>query len=263
MKIYIDVGHGGNDPGAVGQYEGFSITEKELNLIQANILEDMLQQYEGVETLKSRLTNDLSALYDADGIDHSAYRCNLWGGPEYPGGKVDLMISVHNNAATGSAVGYDVIHSVTQPSDLSEVIGREYEAIGRPKHAVFSRENDGGSDYYGIIRETINDHTRSIIIESVFVDNLSEVETWIWDVDTGKYRMDKIRQLMTAVTKGIAKFFNLVLKAPQPTVPADDAPLAKIRSIAVAVEEIKGDNMIVEITINGHLRTVTVPIKEA
>lgn len=265
MKIYIDVGHSGLDPGAVGNYDGYTIIERDLNLVQANILREMLLGYEGVEVLQSRLTNDLSAPNDADGINGSSYRCNLWGTDVY-GAPVDLMVSVHNNAATGTARGYDVIHSISQSADLAEFIGSEYETIGRPKHAIFTRIGAGGLDYYGIIRQTVNEQTRSIIIESVFIDNPGEVKAWIWDEDTGAYRMDQITRLMRAVCDGIVKFYGLKAKLGANVPIIEDGKIEpkpikpfSISSVNVAFDRIEGDKAVIEIVINGHIRMIDVP----
>jgi N-acetylmuramoyl-L-alanine amidase len=185
MKIFLDVGHGGSyDRGAVGSYNGYQIIERDLNLIQADILREMLLGYENVEVLQSRLTNDGSAEYDAIGIDASAYRCNLWSGPEY-GKPVDLMISVHNNAFNGNSKGHVLLTSLRKSNELAFIISDKYEAAGQPCRGIFyvTYENQWhnavrnkpapskSADFHGIIRQTVNETTDSIIIESVFADS--------------------------------------------------------------------------------------------
>lgn len=265
MKIYIDVGHGGKDPGAVGDFGSYKIIERDINLIMACRLQSELEQYEGVQTLLSRTTNNLSAPYDADGIDGSAYRCRLWGGPEY-GGPVNLMVSMHNNASGGSgaAFGYDVIYSVMQSNALVEMIGAEFERIGRPKHAIFARRGDSGLDYFGILRDTITNDTTSIIVESAFIDNRKEVEKWIWDPEKGAYRMDKLAMLVGAIVEGIVKHFGLKRKAapPEPAPAPRPAPVWKgLERLSVALDRIEGSTAVFEVSINGRIHIVNHPIE--
>lgn len=252
MKIYIDCGHGGADPGAVSVVNGRTIHERDLNLIMAKTLQAFLDKYTGVQTLLSRQTNDLTAEYDANGIDGSAARCNLWG--TYNSEPVDLMVSVHNNASgTGQARGYDVIHSMHQSDALARAIGAELDLIGRPKHAIFSREGANGMDYFGIIRQTITNQTASIIVESVFIDNYEDVR---WAVtDKGEWDMIGISKLMLAVARGIAKFFGLVqdsTPAPQPMPePKPVKSWGGIKRVNLEVDRMEGTMAVIIVTING------------
>lgn len=78
-KIYIDPGHGGSDPGAVG----FGVREAAVNLIVAKLLQDELAR-QGHAVKMSRTEDTLKTL---------AVRCreaNTWG--------ADIVISIHCNA---------------------------------------------------------------------------------------------------------------------------------------------------------------------
>ncbi len=50
MRVFIGVGHGGTDSGAVGH-----LVEKEVNLVEALACKDFLEMH-GVEVLMSRTT---------------------------------------------------------------------------------------------------------------------------------------------------------------------------------------------------------------
>ena len=251
-----------------------------------------------VEVLLSRRSFDGSVQFDAVGIEASAARCRLWSTPDY-GRPVDLMLSIHNNASgTGTAYGYGVIHSVAQPSALAFVLAEELDRIGRPRHAIFSREYMGAIfasvsgqqkadtrevDFFGIIRGTISNATTSVIVESVFVDNQAEVEQWIFDPGNGAYRMDKIRELMSAVFRAIVSFFKITTKPeatpepeplkPEPTTepkpvkpepkPVEPVPqpgrVPGMRKISVTYDRTEGKVDIYEVAIDGHITMVEVP----
>ena len=58
VKIYLDAGHGGSDPGAVGN----GLKEKDLTLILAKKVEAMLKDYQDVETKMSRIGDTYPSL---------------------------------------------------------------------------------------------------------------------------------------------------------------------------------------------------------
>ena len=87
VKVYIDPGHGGKDPGAVGN----GLKEKDLTLKIAKKIEAMLAGYNGVEVRLSRNSDiDVSLKQRTDDA-------NKW--------KADLLVSVHINA--GGGAGYE------------------------------------------------------------------------------------------------------------------------------------------------------------
>lgn len=275
MKIYIDVGHGGSDVGAVGNFEGYRIIERDLNLVMAFELEKELGKYKDVETLLSRRSNDLSVQFDANGIDGSASRCNLWG--TYNDQPVDLMVSVHNNGFNGKNFGHVLLTSLRHANELAFKISEQYSALGQPCMGIFYVTYSGKwipaarylnpqinePDFHGIIRQTVKPNiTDSIIIESMYVDNHEDVTHWVWDEGSGEYRMGRIRQLMEAVAKGIAKYYNLepVEVAPPAT---EVKPVWKgIQSSSVSFDRVEGDKAIVEVVINGHITMVELPLEK-
>ena len=82
MKVFIDPGHGGSDPGAVN--ESFGITEAFVNLDIAKRLQSILYA-RGYETMMSRTTDDFV------GLRERANMANNWG--------ANYFISVHSNAS--------------------------------------------------------------------------------------------------------------------------------------------------------------------
>ncbi|GHH97403.1 N-acetylmuramoyl-L-alanine amidase [Neobacillus kokaensis] len=95
MKLYLDPGHGGQDPGA----QGHGLNEKDLTLDIALKLQSILQnEYEEVEVKMSR-TSDITK-----GLSQRTSEANSWG--------ADYYLSIHINSAVSSAEGYeDYIYS--------------------------------------------------------------------------------------------------------------------------------------------------------
>ena len=84
MKIYLDPGHGGSDPGASGN----GLLEKDVTLAIALKINDiLLKEYAGAETRLSRTTDKTVTLQER--TDDA----NSWG--------ADLFVSIHTNAFDG------------------------------------------------------------------------------------------------------------------------------------------------------------------
>lgn len=95
MKICVDAGHGGTDPGAIGR-RPFTLREKDFTLQLALKLEEELTS-DGVEVIMVRRTNRTFSL---------AGRANF--ANTYA---ADLFISIHANAAANvAAEGMEVFH---------------------------------------------------------------------------------------------------------------------------------------------------------
>ena len=89
VKIFIDPGHGGKDPGAVG----LGLREKDLTLAISLKIRGILQkEYSDVEVRLSRTTDVFLSLGER------ARLANAWG--------ADLLLSIHINA-TPSGYGYE------------------------------------------------------------------------------------------------------------------------------------------------------------
>ena len=86
MRIFLDPGHGGNDPGAVGPT---GLRESSVALDVARALERLLAA--GIHTVDLSRDDDATAL----DLDTRARRSNAWG--------ADLFVSIHCNAATNRA----------------------------------------------------------------------------------------------------------------------------------------------------------------
>lgn len=207
MKVCIDPGHGGIDPGAIGVN---GRPEKETNLRVALLVEQELKN-RGIEVLMTRRDDRAIALSE---------RClmaNRWG--------TDIFVSLHADAGGGtSAKGHHAIHSIHSQPDKSGnklarlLIDQVTLATGqhpfpRGDNGVWFREskNYPGVDYYAVIRET---EIPAVILERGFLTNPEEApllfdENFLWKQAQGiaqaimLYFGLNIQEVATAMFKDI------------------------------------------------------------
>lgn len=146
--IYIDAGHGGSDPGAVGY-----IVEKDVALSIARYCDEYLRS-KGIATLMARNTDVYKSLND---------RVN-----EANRAKATYYVSIHLNAGRGD--GVETYHSIYRGvgEDLAENILNEIVKLGQNSRGVKTRRSSDGSDYYAVIRGT---NMPATIVEVAFVDH--------------------------------------------------------------------------------------------
>ena len=149
-KVFLGVGHGGSDPGAVGY-----LVEKDVNLTMALACRDFLVAY-GVDVKMSR-TKD-----EDDTVMQEVAECNAY--------DPDLAIDVHNNSGGGD--GFEVFHTIHGGTGktLAENIEKQVLKIGQNSRGVKTRQGNNG-DYYAFIRETV---APAVICEGVFVDTKAD-----------------------------------------------------------------------------------------
>ena len=145
-KVFIGVGHGGSDSGAVG-----CIVEKEANLAMALACRDYLTAH-GVEVRMSR-TKD-----EEDPINEEVRECNAY--------NPDLAIDVHNNSGGGD--GFEVFYTIHGGTGkvLAQNIEKQVIKIGQNSRGCKTRQGHRG-DYYAFVRDT---KCPAVICEGVFVD---------------------------------------------------------------------------------------------
>lgn len=180
-KVFLGVGHGGSDSGAV-KY----LVEKDVNLNMALACRDELVRH-GVEVCMSR-TKD-----ENDTLQQEIAECNAFA--------PDLAIDIHNNAGEGD--GAECYHSIVggMGKTLAQNIEAEIKKIGQNSRGCKTRVGAGGTDYYGFIRET---DCPAVIVEGVFVDNKADAA----QADTLKEQQD----FGAAIAKGALRTLNIACK---------------------------------------------------
>ena len=127
-KVFIGVGHGGSDPGAVGYLE-----EADVNLVMAKACRDYLEA-NGVKVKMSR-TKD-----ENDPISEEVRECNAF--------DPDLAVDVHNNSGGGD--GFEALH--THKGGVGKTLAKNIEAevkkIGQNSRGLKTRLNSDGNDYF-------------------------------------------------------------------------------------------------------------------
>ena len=186
-KVFLGVGHGGADPGAVGRFK-----EADLNLDVALACHNELVKY-GVEVVMSRTKDENDTL--AEEIQEAISTRPL------------LAIDIHHNAGAGD--GVEIFHSYGYAGDdaFAQNVLNEIIAIGQNSRGLKTKRIDGTNrDYFGFIRQ-IHEALGipSILVECAFVDS-KDVEI----VDTPAER----KAMGIAIAKGILKTLGVSTSEP-------------------------------------------------
>ncbi|MED4228224.1 N-acetylmuramoyl-L-alanine amidase [Neobacillus cucumis] len=185
MKLYLDPGHGGTDPGA----QGNGLNEKDVTLdIALKLRTILLNQYENIDIKMSR-TSDITK-----GLTERTNEANSWG--------ADYYLAIHINAGRGT--GYeDYIYSGLSDTSTSA----KYQDIIHAEVLKLNSLTDRGQKKanFHVLRES---HMPALLSENGFIDNahdaaLMKQSSWQQNVAQGH-------------ANGIAKAFNLPKKAVDP-----------------------------------------------
>lgn len=190
-KVYIGVGHGGSDSGAV-RY----LVEKDVNLKMALACCNYLKAA-GVDVKISRTTDKDSSIIE------KVNAANIWG--------ADLALDIHNNAGGGD--GAEVYHSIVGGTGkrLADNILSEFEKIGQNIRGAKTKQ-ENGTDYFGFIRLT---DMPAVITEAVFVDNAADAAQADTDIECVQFG--------EAIAKGILKTLGIADKVVRPNTPSKPA----------------------------------------
>ena len=152
-RVFIGVGHGGKDPGAV-KY----VKESEANLQMALGMKEELEQY-GITVGISRTREE------DDPLSEEIREANVF--------KPDIAVEVHNNAGGGD--GFEVYRQTgthaAQSLRLAQCIEARVKASGQKSRGVKTKLNASGTDYFGWCRQV---QCPAVLCEGFFVDNLAD-----------------------------------------------------------------------------------------
>lgn len=192
-KVFIGVGHGGSDPGAVAN--GFK--EKDINLVIALACQDELARH-GVLVKMSR-TKD-----EGETLTQVVNECNAY--------NPNLALDIHNNAGGGDGAEVFYHYNGGTGKTLANNILAEIVKIGQNSRGAKTKKNANGKDYYGFIRNTI---PPAVIVECAFLDNKKDLQ--IVDTKAEQIAMGK------AIAKGVLKTLG-VAYIPEKVEPVQTAP---------------------------------------
>lgn len=148
-KVYVGIGHGGSDPGAVGN--GFK--EKDLTLSIGKYCNERLKQY-GIETKISRISDVDSS------INSKASASNAF--------KADVCMDIHINAGGGNGSEVYYSHVSQNGKKLAQAIVDSTVKIGQNTRGIKTKLNASGDDYFGMIRLT---DAPAVLVECAFIDS--------------------------------------------------------------------------------------------
>ena len=178
IKVWLDAGHGGNDPGAVG-----FVREKDINLIISNGVGKFLENNYICKVGYTRKTDKAVSL---------AKRCedaNKWG--------ADLFVSLHSNA--GGGYGYeDFIHSSLSNTGATAKIRNEIHAVVARVWTDEDRRNRGKkkANFY-VLRNT---KMAAVLLENGFVDNRTDAAL----LQNSSFIAKLIRAVAVGIANGVA-----------------------------------------------------------
>lgn len=183
MKVFIGVGHGGSDPGAVAN----NTKEKDLNLSIALACRDELERH-GVSVKMSR-TKD-----ENDPLSEEIKECNAF--------SPDLAVDIHNNAGGGDGAEAFYHYGGGKSKTLADNILAEIVKVGQNSRGIKTRVNSQGKDYYGFIRST---NCPAVIVECAFVDNASDLKILATEGDR--------KSMGVAIAKGVLKTLGVEIQS--------------------------------------------------
>ena len=146
-KVFISVGHGGSDPGAVGN----GLQEKAINLRVALKVKEVLVAH-GFNVKMSREKDE------SDKVSDEVKECNAF--------NPDFTVSIHTNAGGGDGFEAYYYKGDNNGIKLSKLIEEEVKAIGQNSRGI----KDGSHLYY-----VKNTRAMCVLVELAFIDNKKDI----------------------------------------------------------------------------------------
>lgn len=158
-KVIVDAGHGGTDPGAIGN----NILEKDLNLRAAQYMYKRLQEL----NIPSVIIRDK----DENLPKNERIKRVL---NAYNNEPNTILISNHINAGGGE--GAEIVYALRNDATLAQMVLDNIGEQGQIKRSIYQRvlPENPSKDYYYIIRETGN--TEPLLVEYGFIDNKNDIQ---------------------------------------------------------------------------------------
>lgn len=180
VKLYLDVGHGGSDPGAIGN----GLKEKDLTLQISKKINDLLKNYEGITVKMSRSTDKTLSL------KQRTDEANKWG--------ANILLSIHINA--GGGTGFEsFIYNGNVSSNTVKYRDTIHNEIMKQLKGVRDRGKKRAN--FHMLRES---KMSAILTENMFIDTKK-------DADQLK-KQSFINKIAQGHVNGIVKLFNLKKK---------------------------------------------------
>ncbi|MBQ7096289.1 MAG: N-acetylmuramoyl-L-alanine amidase [Clostridia bacterium] len=181
-KVYLGIGHGGADSGAVGN----DFEEKDLALAIGLACRDELQRH-GITVMTSRTGGTDKT------VAAKVKECNTFAPA--------LAADIHINAGGGD--GAEVYHTKNggKGETLAANILDAIKEIGQNSRGLKTKINSSGKDYFAFIRDTA---APAVIVECAFIDNKSDLAI----IDTAAEQ----KAFGKAIAKGFLRTLGIAYK---------------------------------------------------
>lgn len=211
FKLFLDPGHGGSDPGAIGN----GLQEKDVTLkIATKIRDFLLNEYSNVSILMSRTGDTFPSLTDRTNA------ANSWG--------ADYFLSIHINAGGGTGFESFIYPGTSAPTTT-------YQSVIHAEVLKLNQLYDRGKKQSNlhVLRET---NMPALLTENGFIDNANDaakMKSLIW-----------IENVARGHVNGLEKAFNLQKKSGvvYHTVVAGDTVYSLSRQYGSTIQQIKDWN---------------------
>ncbi len=204
-KVFIGVGHGGADAGAVAN----GLYEKNVNLAVAMATADELRRH-GVDVEISRTTDK------TEDLTVRIQKANAF--------KPDCAFDVHFNAGGGD--GFECYYQTnkfeSQSKKLGQLIEQEVKAIGQNSRGLKTKINGAGLDWFGFVRQV---ECPALLLEGAFLDSKDKAI-----IDTAA----KQKAFGIAYAKATLRFLGIQYKQQSTT---DKTTLYRVQTGAFKTEE--------------------------
>lgn len=155
-KIFIDPGHGGPDPGAVGN----GVTEQAVNLNVSKELARLLQEA-GYEVMMYRTTANENVLANKNAdLRNRANMANAW--------RADYFVSIHTNSSVNPAANGAEVYVYRLGTPAAELAQSVLDAIVRD---LGSKDNGVRQANFAVLRRT---SMPAILVELGYLSNPTE-----------------------------------------------------------------------------------------
>ena len=193
IVVVIDPGHGGENLG--GEYEDY--TEKELTLVTANAMKEELEKYEGITVYMTRTGDQKLSLDErcafAESVDADFLFCLHYNLSEYH--------TLFGAECWVSAFGENYSKGYSFASVEIDML----QELGLYSRGIKTRLNDKGTDYYGILRHSVERNIPCVLIEHCHLDQINDQPFVDHD--------EKLKDFGRLDATAVAKYFNLKSEA--------------------------------------------------
>lgn len=227
LKICLDAGHGGTDPGASGN----GLQEKNITLDIVKRIAEGLKAYKDVTVIETRPEDKFVELSTRAKISNDA--------------KADLFLSVHINSGASSARGFEshIYTNVDAGTKAYQNVMHEeiYNKAYKPQNVPDRGKRQSN---FAVVRET---NCKAILTENLFTSNSADAKL----LASPDFR----QTIAEGHINGLVKFLGLQKAKPPTTDPAPaPAPGGKLWKVQVGAfeDEKTARDLAVDLTKQGY-----------